>query len=325
MNQRLATIDIIRGVSIIAMVATHATAYFTKDPLAGGIWYISQFAVAAFIFCSSYLFFKKTTVEDISHFGAYLKKRLPRLLVPYYYFLLFYIPLLAIKGKNMLTMDTVRMMTLTTPTNDLSWLVLLFLTFSFVMPLILWFHEKMKSLFYLYVLAAVGSSAYFLFYPSPVHFKLIMWLPWSTVILAGYLVAKNETNKWLIPPLTMVSLAAFLASFFVLQNAGLSLAQYANKYPPNLYHLSFGLLGTGILYMLSSTFLFTWNPLKKLLVYISLHSYSIYFIHFLIIHIFINFFSTAIHALGWGGFFAVLMIGSLTIQEGINKLFSKSN
>src|SRR3990167_7983794 len=89
MRERFETIDFLRGISIIFMMFIHSTIPFTYDSFAFGLSNIFQFVVATFVFCSAYLFYKKEAYLNINHTFSYFKKRLFRLLAPYYIFLPF--------------------------------------------------------------------------------------------------------------------------------------------------------------------------------------------------------------------------------------------
>lgn len=57
-----------------------------QTPLAYVTLEASQFAVAAFIFCSAYLYFRKGEELSAGTMGRHLVKRVRRLIIPYYLF-----------------------------------------------------------------------------------------------------------------------------------------------------------------------------------------------------------------------------------------------
>src|SRR6266403_5134039 len=90
MTERNQLIDNLRGVSMIVIILTHTTAFFPGDKVAYLLWNWSHFAVPIFLFCSAYLFLKKSDDKPL-HFFSYLKKRVVRLLLPYYLFFFFFL------------------------------------------------------------------------------------------------------------------------------------------------------------------------------------------------------------------------------------------
>ncbi len=311
-KQRNAAIDDIRGLAMMAMIAIHATSYFLSDPVARAVWNALQFAVVAFIFCSSYLTFRGAPIDSLGQVASYFQKRIGRLLIPYYIFLAVQIPLWASHEPGKLTLGSlVRTATLTTWGNDLSWLVLLFLMLAIVAPLLSLFYNRFRALFYTHSGAALACAVLLLFVNSPLHYKLVMWLPWSLVVVSAWPAAR--TGRF---PRTLAISAAllFAISAFVLWTRGASLTQYDNKYPPNLYHLSYGLLVTGALWWASQAGAFRQKQIGALISYLSRYSYSIYFIHFLILYIFVSFLPGVTREIGWLGLLGVLLAGACTIQ-----------
>lgn len=188
------------------------------------------------------------------------------------------------------------------------------------MPFVLWSWSKKRALFWGYTTIAFLSSILFIFWPSLVHFKLVMWLPWSVVVVATLWWARHEQDRRFILMFCVMSLVVFLGTFLVEKSIGHSLTQYDNKYPPNLYHLSYGLFCVVVLYYLSQRGVFEKLRSTSFLSFLSRYSYSIYFIHFLFIYVFLNFFKSTIYAWGWPLYFVVLLGLTLVTQWGFNTL-----
>lgn len=87
-QKRIFFIDNLRGISIIAMMIIHATAYFLKDKTAYFIWDNLEWAVPVFVFCSFYVLFEKNLEFKRDQLIAFYKKRLKRLILLYYLFLI---------------------------------------------------------------------------------------------------------------------------------------------------------------------------------------------------------------------------------------------
>lgn len=309
-------IDILRGLGILAIIFIHVTAWYTKDKTAYFIWNWGQFAVPVFVFCSTYLFFVKKEKYAQEGFVNYSLSRLKRLLIPYYVFLLFFYLIYFVKNPQSIRLwDVLRDITLTTPGNEVNWAVLLFIYLTILMfPLIeLW--RKSRHLFILYVFLAISSSLLLITYSWPFNYKLIMWLPWSLVILFSWYFARYETRK-LFYPLTLLGTGLlFVGLYFLKDTFGNSFEFFKNKYPPNLYYLSYGMLAVTLIYYLAKKGVF--DLFHKPIHFLSAHSYSIFFIHLLLIIAFSEF--VDIQKFTWWVFFIVVLNLTLIIQSVINK------
>lgn len=309
---RYPEIDMLRGISMMAIILTHATARFLSDPVALFLWNASQFAVAVFIFCSFYLYFKRDHPNPLVH----LKKRFVRLLLPYWGFLLFFIPLEISRYPEKLKPSYVlAYFTLLTKGNDLSWLVLLFIMLTVIGVFV--DYSSLKSKFWLYGFASLVlvASIAFIFFTPPISFKIIMWLPWSLILLYTFLAARQENNRHFLTFSIIVSAAIFLILFFIQsQITHHSISQYDNKYPPNLFHLSYGILWISLLWGLAKKGVFKIAILTNLIQFLSKHSYSLYFIHFFILYYLIFYWPALILQLGWFGLFILLMASSVSFR-----------
>lgn len=283
-KERLFLIDDIRGFSIIVMVLIHTNAYFMKIPLSFNLLELSQFAVAAFIFCSSYLFYLKNPVSSWNTYRDYFFKRLKRLVFPYYLFLAAYFIVLLPHEAHKLTFSYLFQNVTLTGGLDFNWLVLLFIELTLLMPLFSWLEKKARPVLYLYIAAALASAAYFLTHTPLPYYRAVMWLPWSLVVIFTMYFPRMKASKKWFWGLTVLFFGLYWASRqYVLQPFHRSLRQYDNKYPPNLYHLAYSLFGVNVLYLLSDLNLFA--PLRGLIHFYSIYSYTIYFIHIIVIYI----------------------------------------
>src|SRR3989344_2705870 len=146
--KRFPEIDFIRGISMLAVILIHTTYYFQKDEVAYFLWNYSQFAVQAFLFCSAYVYFKKDSPHNITQGFSYIKKRFVRLLLPYYFFLIFFIPVLLFFYPHTISTAYIIESILSVGGVDINWLVLLFLQLSIIFPLMAYWAKKKKVLFY---------------------------------------------------------------------------------------------------------------------------------------------------------------------------------
>ena len=299
------------------MILIHVTAWNKIDALAFNLWNISQFAVQVFIFCSGYLFFLKEQGRETVLSVRYFAKRATRLLIPYYVFLAFYLPLEIIESPKRMSVNYFFKSLTLTGGPDLNWIILLFLSLAVLMPLLLFLLRKHKLYFYIYLLAATFFSvALFKFQIS--NFKLIMWLPWSLIILISWLFVKFH-NRITAAYLAISSTVTVLLISFYLSVQNHSLLLIDNKYPPNLYYLLYGVAWiSGLWFALSFVDLKKkgWNIIR----FFSLNSYSIFFSHFWVFTFIRVVLKLDLH---WGYLFVIVILSSVLVLRGISYLSSR--
>jgi peptidoglycan/LPS O-acetylase OafA/YrhL len=312
MKQRVAEIDYLRGIAMFGMILIHTSYYFLSDKIALFLWNWSQFAVPVFIFCSGFLFFKKSAV---SYDFNYFKKRFIRLLIPFYIFLPFFLVAVFFREPSKLSFNYVFSSILTIGGVDITWLVLLFLQFAILMPIIQVIFNKNKSTFFSILTISFISSIIFLNQHLNISYKFYMCLPWLLIVFYSFFFVKYSERKKFSIYIILSSLFIFLISGIFLKSQLHSLSFYDNKYPPNIFILSYGILFTQILYSLSKSGLF--NFIKRPLLFLSKYSYSIFFIHYLLLYILVGFLK--VFKFNWFSFFAVVFLSALIIQSLINK------
>ncbi len=314
--KRNENIDTLRGLGILSMIFVHITSWFLNDRSAFFIWNWGQFAVPVFVFCSTYLFFVKKQSLQQDGFTIYALKRLKRLLSPYYFFLIFYYLIFLIKDASRIKFqDVLQSVTLTSPGQEINWAILLFVYMFLITLLLIISWRKSKVIFIIFSFLALSSSLLLLSFSWPFNYKLIMWLPWSLIILFSWFFAKYERRGWSYAFIIVITFIIFIITRAYLAGFGKSLVFIANKYPPNLYYLSYGMLGTAFIYWLSTKNVF--KPFEKVINYFSLHSYNIFFIHLWLIIAFVNFMNIKIFT--WWQFFAIILGLTILIQSLINK------
>lgn len=313
---RLDFIDDIRGISIFAMVMIHTNVYFLQNNIAYTLIELSQFAVVAFIFCSSYLYYLKDKVESLPLFWQHFLKRLKRLVIPYYIFLAVYFLFTFLKEPQKLTSNYIFQNLTLTGGIDFSWLVILFIELTILMPFFSFLRRKNRVVLYVYIIVAVISSVIFLKYTPLPWYRFIMWLPWSLIVIYTMYFEKIRKNGALFWGLTVLFFIIFLATQqLILVPLGHSLRQYDNKYPPNIYHLSYCLGGLNIIYFLSRRGLFV--KARRYIHFLSRYSYEIFFLHILVIFILTVFFHFKFN---WVTFFITVLGVTSVVQLGINKM-----
>ena len=316
---RSKAIDLLRGLGILTIILIHVTAWYTQDKTAHFIWNWGQFAVPAFVFCSTYLFYTKKEKYEKEGFVNYSLIRLKRLLPSYYVFLVFFYLIYLLKKPLAIHWQDVLMnLTLTTPGHEPNWAILLFILITILMFPLTWLLKKSKSLFIFYAVLALTSSLLLVFYRWPFNYKLIMLLPWSLVILFSWYFSKYEGRRAFYPLTFFVLVIIFTIAFAVQNRLGNDLLFISNKYPPNLYYLSYGMLSVTLIYYLAKKGLFDF--FQKPIYFLSVNSYHLFFIHLFLIIAASEFIQ--LKQLAWWQFFAIIFALTLAVQLVLNKIRS---
>jgi len=319
--KREETIDQLRALAIFLMIFLHVGARYYNDKAVFFLWDIAHFAVPIFVFCSGYLFFEKELKRENFSSLAYLKKRFLKLLVPYYVFLLIYFIVVFFTQPKTLTQSFIIGSIALTGGVDINWLVLLFIQLTLVLLLIRYLILKRFLFFILFSLSSLFSAFYLLFSNYQLlttSYKFFMWLPWSLVFIYNYFFLNKEKKDFVIKMIIFASIL-FLISLGIKLFFNKPLNFYSSKYPPNSYYLFYGLILLNIFYLFFKKFA-TNKIVNSFFYFVSANSYSIFFIHYMLIYVLVYFSINKIT--GWPIFFLIVVSLSLIIQYLINYLKS---
>ncbi len=293
------------------MILIHTSYYFLSDKAGLFFWNYAQFAVQVFVYCSAYLFFLKPFVYTKESIISFIKKRFVRLFLPYYIFLGVYILLNYFLHNSPIRPKYVLESIFVYGGVEIDWLVLLFVQFTFIMPLLSFLWEKYKLLFWAYASISLLSSLYLYFSPITFNYRYIMWLPWSILCVLALLVIQYGKHRFFYPVLFVSSVAVYIAGYFYKLSLGLSPSLFDNKYPPNLYYLVYGIAGIVILTYCNKITVIP-NAVRVCINFLSTYSYSLYFIHYSLLSI-ATYLLTKYH-FTWYTFFAIVFFPSIFIQ-----------
>jgi len=312
-------LDQLRGFAIVMMILTHSLIPFWSNNTARAIWNWTHFSVPLFVFCSLIIFFKKPVSQNWKSYWVYVKKRFLRMLIPYYIYIAAYFTLrFFLSGPKIRAAEIIQSLYL--GWGDASWLVILFLCLSVLTPIILYIRNINKKLFYLFGSLTAASTIYFTFNGFQ-NYQIVMWLPWSVFLYYCFYFARlyRKDVNLLFSFIIFISVfaLAFITHFFRNNDALL----FNNKYPPDLYYLSYGLAMTSMLYYLSKIGLFNGRLIDRGLTFFSLNSYSVFFIQFLLLDIldwtkFREIFSVS----KWYSYFIIVIVLTYFVQKFINYL-----
>ncbi len=296
MKTRYYPIDFLKAVSILVIIVLHYLSYSLSDKFIFNLWNWLHFVVTAFVFASGYLFADQVNAKKFFHPLAYLKKRLLRLILPYYYFLalryalMFFAPFwfsgIGLQKTFGFFINSVFLLNGV----DYSWFVLLFIQITLLSWLIGFFINR-KVFLWLLMLISILISVWFYLFKFPYnHYKWVMAFSWLWVYLLGYFTAlyTNREFKSLKARVLYLSLAGFFAVLFF--SAGYVRGYFdvltSNKYPPNIYYLSYG-LSWALVLIFAGSFL-TSRVFKKVTAYLSAKSYELFFSHYLVLDFFVS-------------------------------------
>lgn len=276
-------IDNLRGLAMFGMIVIHAVSYYLRNRTTLLLWDNLQWVVPVFFFSSFYLFFLKTKEIKKEDLLPFFKKRFFRLLLPYFVFLAIYFFLVFFFQKNLFNLKFFLANVFLYGGLSFNWITLIFLYFSILLPLV-WYAKRNKIIYWSIFTVSVVSSFYFIF-AKPIPYRAIFWLPWLTYMFFVNFFIENIKNKKKLFILAAFSFLLFLALRQLEIAIGHNLTHYENKYPPTLYHLSFGVFWVVALHWLSEKNVFAFLKLDKLLYFLSVHSYPIFFLHLLAIFV----------------------------------------
>ena len=304
------------------MIFIHATAYFLNVPIVHLLWDYAHFSVPLFVFCSVFIAFQKKDATAISITSVIT--RIKRLVVPYYIFVAALFAMTYFVLHKPISLSDISSWLMFGSGRDLGWLVVLFLYILFLIPLIVRI-SKYAKLSKLLFQIAILSTIVLLFAPPLPYFRFIMWLPWSVFLASIFWFVQHIKGRWTFLYISLLSLVGFLVSRYILLQIDHTLTLTENKYPPNLYYVSYGVLMTTVIYWLhqaADKAHVVPSGITKVFNFMSAYSYSLFFIHFLFVILFV--------ALDWHNilgpwwFFIFLTIASSTVQIGLNGVLKRS-
>ncbi len=314
--KRNTSIDFLRGLAVLMMIAIHVTAYYLHQKTTYIIWDYIHFVVPIFAFCSAYVYFEKKSNAPFNL--GYIIKRAKRLLIPYYIFLIPFFSYVWIFNRKSFTAAALEKYFLLQGDRDLNWLVILFLYILLLLPFIKFLSGK-KYLLWIFFGISVTSSILLMFIKIPIHFRLYMWLPWSIVLLFAYMVATLKDKKRFLFFSALLWLISFLLGRYLVQILGKTLVLTENKYPPNLYYLSYGMFWISIVYLIHNNISVP-QFIQTSFDFLSKYSYSLFFVHFLYLFVIIG--EVKYKMYPWWAVSIFLLAISIVTQLILNYLFN---
>ncbi len=291
--KRFYHIDFLRAISVIIVVIIHVLSYNLNNSVHYFYWNYLNFVVTAFVFCSAYVLEvghgKK--INTSNELITWWKKRLSRLLIPFYIYLLFHY-LLWIIFPNFFTGSGLQKSLSFLIKSiflyggvDANWLPLLFIELALIYPLLkaIQKNKKLLILYMAFSLLITGFYTYSTIISQSLYryYRSLMIIPYSLVaLLAMRLVNKDSFKKYLV--IIFFSLLSFLILLFFWPILG-KISLFNQKYPPNLYYLSYSLMLTLVVILFSYCKIFQINFVKKFIVFTSAEAYTLFFVSYLVL------------------------------------------
>jgi peptidoglycan/LPS O-acetylase OafA/YrhL len=307
-------IDQLRGLSIISIIFIHCTVLYWNNSIAHTLWDYAQFAVPVILFCAGYVFMLKPAKMTFSDMSHYIIKRVKRLVLPYYGYLIFFILLLSLIKP--ITIEYVIRSLLFLGGWDINWLVFLFIQYIIIAPVLWLLFTNYKNLFKLYLLTVLIVSFILFFSKFPYKHLLISWIMWSPLYVYPWMLSKAKSPQQQLLLVGVLSFIMYVLLRIFAINTGKPQTMFSHKYPPDIHMLTYGFFSTSLLYLASIYEVFTKMRLSRILSFYSKHSYSLFFIHYIIIYI-LNIYTKAKNNLHWTLYFLIVILSSSVFQLGI--------
>ncbi|HMM21848.1 MAG TPA: acyltransferase [Selenomonadales bacterium] len=353
MSDRVSAIEYIRGLAMLGVVGIHTGAYSLNNPdvnlhLFAALEIFTRFSVPIFFFVSAFGLFWRYQPEEPFHYGAFLRRRLRAVLLPYLVWSLFYMAHYSWSAGESRLWDVqtvVEYLLFGLASYQLYFLVIL-IWFYLLMPLWralvpLLIRRPVSSLAGLLILQIAFNyySSYCLlpdsdnyFWRTAIQYRLSYWvLHYVFVFLLGAVCAVRFADFSALLARYRRTIAAFFLATLSFMLAGYYWLILHDRYTPaeavNTVHQ---LSPEGMLYTLASCLFFfdlLQRPLPprfaRWLGLLARYSFPVYLIHPLIMHYLDNWLAAAGQAMTTPvviGFYVVTVAGSLYFGALVHKL-----
>ncbi|WP_434564802.1 acyltransferase [Thermoanaerobacterium thermosaccharolyticum] len=304
-KSRIDEIDVLKGMSIIAVLIIHTTSIAVSDLDKSSLSYIvfavlnrfSQFAVPAFIFASSMLLMYN--YSDGDNWKLFYKKRFKNVLLPYIVWTMIYgIYLYVIYNEPLKSILTVENLFLGGMFYHLYFIVII-VQLYLLFPILLYIYKLISKNTYTVVLSIVlfqmiDVIVYRYFISKFFQNSSLLFITYISFIIAGIYVGENirEWGKYYHKK--------WLNSFFAVIVFGylfidISLKVFANKpiniHQYNIYYYTYTLV-TSLFFFALSTKILNYHALSGLLTSTGKLSFGIYLSHPLFLDVLKHFLNT---------------------------------
>jgi peptidoglycan/LPS O-acetylase OafA/YrhL len=285
MRQRDQTIDLLRGLSILQVIYMHVTPYFGSLPLAAWITNWGQAVVPLLLYCSMAVSKPIASLTWSTYIGVVIK-RMRRLLLPYYFFLVLYIVLTWSLGKTMSLRDFISNVILTGGIN-FNWLVLLFVGIGLMLPVFQYLHASRRNVWFVFFVLSMACSVWALFNRASISssyrmWMLLLWIPFIQMFQTVEVLRRH--NRRNILTLVLLLVVGFAVIYVSLIGSVASVHMSSHKYPPDIYYYVFSSAAVALIVYLAPYIVSLIPQLAiRYISYCSRVSYELYFAHILVL------------------------------------------
>jgi hypothetical protein len=285
-------VDYLRSISILVMMVLHINPYFPRLPFTS--WFVNygQWVVPAFILCSLAVGSTKDVV-NLRTYLSYLWRRLKRLLIPYYMWLITYLALFVVLGHKHLTLQSILPNIFFIGGIDFNWLILLFIYITVALPFLEILVDKSERWSLVFITVCATVSIFFVWDRSYLwsNYRFYMLIPWWGVTTGLLLLLKwmRKRDYTKIITFSTIHLIIFFLTLFYFYIHKISLNSFNHKYPPDMYYFSYCLWTTPLAYLSVrglTSLVSSKSFLSRFLQYVSMNSYTIFFVHLIVLYIF---------------------------------------
>lgn len=297
-RKRFDEVDVLKAFGIVGVIIVHILTHNLTNPISNFLWNNLQFLVVSFVFCSGFVLASiyQNYFSSVSKTLVWYKKRLIRLIIPFFIYLISHYALWIIfpgvfNGLALVqNIDFFTKSALLIGGTNYNFLVVLFVELTLLFPIFTSLFKRKKFLFLYLLLSGLITFIFTFFGGSYSTYRFTMWIPWSLVLIfAMHLSIKgqkeeaaNKFNKRYFL-FGVIFFILFLGLYFYNLQIGKSLIFYNHKYPPDFYYLLFGLSLTCFALIIGRLRFWQNKILKSIYLFISKNSYAMFFIHFIIL------------------------------------------
>jgi peptidoglycan/LPS O-acetylase OafA/YrhL len=279
MEHRIEAIDYLRGLAILLVIIIHIIAIqditstdYTNSELLYNLRNLFQFCVITLVVCSGFSLYiaNKDLKLRPKELLVFYNKRLKRLLLPYWLFLLFFIAVhYLLRLATGVQLENISLKYLTESIlfiggiSGLRFLIAAMVMLTLLFPFLKALYDRFNklTLFTVLTLAYIATVAVFRYLPidiwtaewqslgviQVINFSLCFVLGWSIAYMLGFMIEKYYKDLSSIKreiQLTALFIVLFVAARIALDLLHTSNGMVLNKYPPSPYYLSYGIMMT---------------------------------------------------------------------------------
>ncbi|MCP3682278.1 MAG: acyltransferase [bacterium] len=315
MKHKIEIIDYLRGLAILFMTLQHVILpfmimhpnRFSSDAYLLVIRDVLNFSVGIIIICSGFSLYyscRKLQFKNIKDILLFYKKRILRLLVPWFVFvmvsLVSYGLLLFFSKENLEKIlaeySFIQSVSLFGIPIGFAfhWIVIAMVLLTFLFPFLKYIYEKSKYTPHIMVLVYLIAYSVSLKFPlefiafpqlnvnvlSIASFIVAFLAGWGLVYMFGFSLEKLyeerklRRHEWSI---TLFFIALFIIDYFVLKRLGIETMLNLSKFPPSPHFLLLGIVSTLLVLNILDKYYHTIHAyFRKILSFLSYNSYWLY-------------------------------------------------